>query len=89
METERKEGAPLDELSQARVDAVVSIHTAIMKTIVAELSVHGKDPRNADIIASAICMTIHHLSDFDPRINYYIAHMMSLGDPRDLLRDKK
>ena len=92
MEAERKGATPeypMDELSQARVDAVIAIQDAIMKALTAELSAHGRDPRKADIIASAICMSIHRLSDFDPRINYYIATMMAMGDPRDLLRDKK
>jgi hypothetical protein len=91
METERKipdPEFPANDVDRARVEAVVSIHEAIMKAIVDELTIHGKDPRNSDIIASAMAMTIHRLSDADPRINYYIATMMAMGDPRDLIRNK-
>lgn len=79
---------PANDLDRARVEAVVNIHEAIIKAITAELAIHGKDPRNTDILASAMCMTIHRLSDISPMISYYIATMMAMGDPRDLVRDK-
>lgn len=74
-----------DEMDQARVDAVVEISNALISTITKELKAHGPDPRNSDIIAASMALTIHKLALIDPAISYYIDVIMSTGvKPGDL-----
>lgn len=72
-------------MNQARVEAVTSMSTALIKTITDELSMHGRDPHNADIISAAMALTIHKLAYVDPSISYNIATIMASGvKPGDL-----
>jgi hypothetical protein len=66
----------MDELHQARLDTIVELSNALLKTTQEILLVHGNDPKLEALLSSGYTLAIRQLNKISPGFREYMIAML-------------
>ena len=66
----------MNEIQQARVDTIVELSNALLRTTADSIKLHGDDPELDSVLTSAYTLTIRQLNNIAPGFREFMIHML-------------
>lgn len=70
----------MDELQRARLESIIELSNDMLACIIDQAKTHGDDPYLAQIIGSAMVLTIRDINKISPGFDNFMYRMM---EPKD------